>query len=173
MSFGIPIGVGFTPTFTSTANLGGPLNGYSPQQTALNYKDSSQVMTRRVLRDSWNGRGAVGTAGNGNAYNRVVTPFRAVNNLGDFLGRKNYVCGGPNQINRTYPGRQGHIGSIISRCDNTGVPANSGNNRFVPDSSDYTKFKKQLALNQNYNDLKNGGDKSNGSFVARMAVRRR
>ena len=168
-----PIGGGVTPRFTSTANLGGPFNGYSPQQTLTNYKNSEQVMTRRVLVKAWNGRGAVGTGGNGNNYNRVVTPFRAVNNLGDFLGRQYYVCGGANQVNKTYPGRQGPIGSIISQCDNTGVPASVCNNRFVPDSSDYITYKKQRALNQNYNDLGYGGDKNNGSYVARMAVRRR
>jgi hypothetical protein len=172
MSFGIPIGVGFTPQFTSSTNLGGPFNGYSPQQTALNYKDSSQVMTRRIIRDSWNGRGAVGTAGNGNAYNRVVTPFRAVNNLGDFLGRQNYVCGGSNQISSKHTGRQGPMGSIISKCDNTGVPAAVCNTRFVPDASDYITFKKQSALSQNYNDVKNGGDKNNASYHARISIRR-
>jgi hypothetical protein len=172
MSFGIPIGGGFTPKFTSSANLGGPFNGYSPQQTVTNYKSSEQVMVRRILRKSWNGRGAVGTDGVENSYARVVTPFRAINNLGDFLGRQNYVCGGSNQVNRTYPGRQGPIGSILSRCDNTGVPASVCNNRFVPDSSDYITYKKQRALNQNYNDLGYGGDKNNGSYVARMAVRR-
>ena len=172
MSFGIPIGGGYTPKFTSTENLGGPFNGYSPQQTVTNYKNSEQVMIRKILRNSWNGRGAVGTDGVGNNYARVVTPFRAVNNLGDFLGRQNYVCGGSNQVNRTYPGKQGPIGSIISQCDNTGVAASVCNNRFVPDSSDYIKYKKQRALNQNYNDLGYGGDKNNGSYVSLMFVRR-
>jgi hypothetical protein len=172
-TFGIPIGGGYTPKFKSTDVLGGPFNGYSPQQTQTNYKDSENVMTRRVVVKSWNGNGAAGTYGSGpNTQYRVVTPFRAVNNLGDFLGRQNYVCGGPNQVNRTFPGRQGRFGSIISQCDNTGVPANSGNNRFVPDSSDYVKFKKQRAMNQNYNDLGSGGDVHNASFVARMAVHR-
>jgi hypothetical protein len=27
-----------------------------------------------------------------------------------------------------------------------------------------------MAMNHNYNDVKNGGDKNNGSYVARMAV---
>jgi hypothetical protein len=171
-SFGAPIGGGYTPKFTSTTNLGGPFNGYSPQQSNINYKNSEIVMTRRVLVKSWNGRGAVGTDGNGNAYKRVVTPFRAITNLGDFLGRQNYVCGGSNQVNKTFPGRQGSIGSIISQCDNTGVAASVANNKFVPDSSDYTTFKKQSAINKNYNDLGFGGDIRNASFVARMAVHR-
>jgi hypothetical protein len=168
-SFGTPIGGGYTPKFNTSNVLGGPFNGYSPQQSITNYKDSEIVMTRRVLVKSWNGKGATGLD---NERKRVVTPFRAINNLGDFLGRQNYVCGGSNQINRTFPGRQGRFGSIISQCDNSGVPANSGNNRYVPDSSDYIKFKKQRAMNQNFNDLGFGGDVHNASFVARMAVRR-
>jgi len=159
-----------TVHLTSTDNLGGPFQGYSPQQTLLNFKDSEQVMTRRILTKSWNGDGAVGVS---NEKKRIITPFRAINNLGDFLSRTNYVCGGSNQINKTYPGRQGPIGSIISRCDNSGVAAAVCNGRFVPDASDYITFKKQRALNQNYNDLANGGDQSNASYVNLMAVRRR
>ena len=154
---------------TSTEKLGGPFQGYSPQQTITSYKNSEQVMARRVLVKSWNTSYA---NGNVNGKGRITTPFRAVNNLGDFLGRVNYVCGGPNQVNKTYPGRQGPIGSIISQCDNTGIPSSTCNVKYVPDSSDYITFKKQRALNQNYNDLGYGGDKNNASYVSLMAVRR-
>jgi len=141
---------------TSTTNLGGPYKGYSPQQTTPSFKSSEQVMVRGVLRRGWNTSYATGTV---NGKKRIITPFRAVNNLGDFLSRENYVCGG-------------HIGSIISQCDGTGVPSSTCNVKFVPDSSDYTTYKKQVALNTNYNDLKNGGDKNNASYVSLMAVRR-
>jgi hypothetical protein len=170
---GRPITVpSLTPKFTSTANLGGPLQGYSPQQTLTNFKNSENVMIRKILRDSWNTQYATGKAGNDNAYNRVVTPFRAINHLGDFLGRQNYVCGGPNPINKTFPGRQGHIAGVMSMCDGTGVAAKSGNVRFVPDSSDYTTFKKQSAINRNYNDLGNGGDQRHAACSPLLAVRR-
>ena len=132
--------------------LGGPFNGYSGKPTMTNYKGSEQAMTRRVLRSAWNTQYATGVV-NGN--NRVITPFRAVNNLGDFLSRTNYVCGGPNQVNASKPGWKGRIGSIISNCDSTGVEASSGNHRFVSDSSDYIRYKKQRAMNRNYNDSKN------------------
>jgi len=160
---------GTTVKLTDSSHLGGPFNGYSPQQTINCYKDSSQVMTRRIIRNSWNNPYAVGIV---NGKGRITTPFRAVNNLGDFLSRTNYVCGGSNQVNANKPGWKGHIGSIISHCDNTGVAASVCNVRFVPDSSDYTTFKKQRALNQNYNDLGNGGDQHNASYVPLMAVRR-
>lgn len=149
--------------------LGGGFQGISPKQTIHNYKDSEQTMTRRVLRDSWNTSYAQGTV---NGKQRAIGPFRAINNLGDFLSRQNYVCGGSNQVNADKPGWKGHIGSIISQCDNTGVAASVCNTRFVPDSSDYTKYKKQAAINRTYNDIGFGGDKSNGSYVSLMAVRR-
>ena len=149
-------------------NLGGPYNGYSPTQTINNYKDSEQTRIRRILRSSWN---TTNTAESINGNGRVITPYRAVTNLGDYLGRVNYVCGGPNQVNRTFPGRQGPIGSIISRCDQKGVEAGSGNMRFVSDTSDYISYKKQNAINNLYNDLANGGDENNGSYDAYMRVK--
>lgn len=150
--------------------LGGPYNGYSPKQTINNYKDSEGVMTRAILRSGWNTQYATGVV-NGNK--RVITPFRAVNNSGDFLARQNYACGGPSPSHLKLGGIVNRFGSLINHCDGTGVPASACNGRFVADSSDFTLYKKQSAINSNYNDLSNGGDESNGSFVALMAVRRR
>jgi hypothetical protein len=150
--------------------LGGTIKGYSPQQTITNYKSSEQVMTRRILRDSWNTAYATGSYNN-NA--RIITPFRAVNNSGDFLSRKDYICGGSNQVSsKGRAGTRGPIGSIISACDTSGVPSSSCNVKFVADSSDYTTFRKQQTSNRNYNDSSNGGDQSNASYVAIKAVRR-
>jgi len=159
-----------TVNLTKTSNLGGPFRGYSGQQTLHNFQDSEGAMSRKVLRSSWNNSYAVG---NVNGHSRVITPFRAVNNLGDYLGRIQYVCGGSNQVNADYPGWKGRIGSIISHCDGTGVPASVCNTRFVPDSSDYTTFKKQMAIVKNYNDLKNGGDQSHASYVDWMGIHRK
>ena len=61
---------------------------------------------------------------------------------------------------------------MFNNADSTNVPASSCNVKFVADSSDYITFKKQMAVNQNYNDLKFGGDKNNASYVSQMAVRR-
>jgi len=81
------------------------INGISPKQTLTNYKDGEQSLDRGVLRRGWNQLYASGTV---NGRNRVITPFRAVNNLGDFLARPNYVCGGPNQVNASKPGERSH-----------------------------------------------------------------
>jgi len=152
-----------------TNNLGGPYVGYSPQQTINNFKDAESSRIRRILRSGWNTAYATGTV---NGKTRVITPFRAVNNSGDFLSRQNYVCGGANQVN-SRPGMRGlSIGGILSHCDNSNIASGTGNGRFVADSSVYTTYRKQRAINSNYNDAANGGDDHNGSYVNVMAVRR-
>jgi hypothetical protein len=156
-----------TNTLTNTSNLGGPFTGYSAPQTQANERTSENAMYRRVVRRAWNNPYAVG---NVNGYKRVTTPFRAVNNLGDFLGRVQYVCGGSNQVNASKPGMKSIIGSIRSQCDGTNVPASVCNTKFVADSSDYVTFKKQMAMTKNYNDLKMGGDQNNASYVNMMAA---
>lgn len=160
-----------TPTGlpTKTSNLGGPYQGYSPKQSISNYRDSNDIMTRRELRKSWNTSYANGSV---NGLKRRVGPFRAVNNSGDFLSRSDYVCGGPNPANNTHAGAAKiSLGGIISQCDNTGVPPSSCNVKFVADSSDYTKFKRQTSYNKLYNDLKFGGY-VNSAYTNYLAVRR-
>jgi hypothetical protein len=147
--------------------LGSNLSGIAPKPTIIGKKDSQDALTRRVLRDGWNTAYANDTF---NGKNRVITPFRAINNSGDYLSRTNYVCGGPAPLNKSKPGYR--VGSMISRCDTTNVPSSSCNVKFVADSSDYIKFKKQAAINKNYNDNTNGGDQSNASYVNIMAIRR-
>ena len=151
----------------STSNLGGPFQGFSSKQTITNYKTSELTGMRRVLRMGWNTAYATGTV-NGNA--RKITPFRAVNNSGDFLSRKNYSSGGPNPTNASRPGYSRLIGSMFSNPDNSGVPASSCNIKFVADSSEYTKFRKQRANNTNYNDASQGGY-NNSAYTALMRVR--
>lgn len=148
---------------------GGPYNGFSPKQTINAFKNSEDIVGRRILRDSWNSRQLFAT----NGRNPSVGPFRAVNNLGDFLGRVNYSCGGPNPQNASRPGYGRLIRSVPQQCDTTGIAPSTCNPKFVSDSSDYVKFKKLRAMNRNYNDLTNAGDASNGSYVALMAIRRR
>ena len=150
-----------------TPALGGPTPGIAPRPTLIGKKDSSDAMTRRVLRDGWNTAYARDTFNN---QDRKITPFRAIMNSGDYLSRDNYVCGGPAPLNKSKPGYR--VGSMISRCDTSNVPSSSCNVKFVADSSDYIKFKKQAAIHRNYDDNANGGDQSNASFVNLLAVRR-
>ena len=104
---------------------------------------------------------------------RVVTPFRAVNNSGDLLCRQNYSCGGSSQVAQSRPGLRGlKLGSIFSNCDGTGVPAATCNPKYVYDSSNYTTFLKQQALNKNFNDSSFGGDNNRANQSALRAVHR-
>ena len=163
--------------------LGGGINGYSPQQTVLNYKDGRQAATRMILRRGWNTANATLYGEGGQIMNNItgktqkpsITPFIAVNNAGDLLSRKNYKCGGPTGMNKCSIGWAGskiYLGSFIQNCDKSGVNGYSGNPKYVYDSSNYVTYRRQQAINRNYNDLKNGGDDSNASYVNLMAIRR-
>jgi len=144
-------------------NLGGGINGISPKQTILNYKKSDQVLSRKTVIKSWNNSYATGSV---NGKSRIITPFRAVNNSGDYLGRIQYNCGGSNPTNANKPGWKSRIRNMFQNCDGTGIPPSSTNVRFVADSSDYSKFRKDRALNQNFNDNSFGGDQHNASYIA-------
>jgi hypothetical protein len=161
---------GFNSNLGGPALGGGPVNGFSPKQTINAYKDNNDdVIARRILIKSWNSRQLFSQQGR----DPRVGPFRAVNNLGDFLGRVNYSCGGPNPQSASKPGYGRLIGSIPQQCDGTGIEPTNCNPKFVSDSSDYIKFKRLRAVNHNYNDLSNGGNQSNASYVPLMAIRRR
>lgn len=148
------------PALGGSALGQGPFNGFSTVQTQTGYRDTEIVNTRNILKNSWNGPAATGKiyGTGGQVFKRVTTPFRAVTNSGDFLGRVNYVCGGPH-INKQagYSEFDKKMGSLINNCDGTGVDGANCNPRYVYDSSNYTTFKKQQAINRNFNDLKDGG----------------
>jgi hypothetical protein len=162
----------FNPFIVNPKSSGGAIKGFMPKQILLvdkRYPEFEQI--RFTLKNAWNTT-YPGQLRANKIKKAIITPFRAVNNLGDYLSRQNYVCGGSNQVNASRPGWKGHIGSILSACDKTGVAASVTNNKFVPDSSDYITYKKQRAISQNYNDLGFGGDQNNASYVNLMSVRR-
>lgn len=123
--------------------LGGGIQGLSVRQTNNSKRTSENVIDRRVVSRSWN---AAYAAGNVNGYSPKMGPFRLVNNLGDYLSRDSYVCGGSRQTQH----KRG--GSMLFNCDATKVPSSTTNCKFVSDSSDYTKFKRQNQANRLYND---------------------
>jgi hypothetical protein len=153
----------------ATNVLGGPFNGYSTKHTVNSFKTCDDASIRSILKRSWNTAQARGQI---NGYNRIVTPFRAVNNSGDFLVRQNYVCGGPNPASNgtRRPGLGRLYGRAQDTCDDKKVPAASCNPKFVADSSDYIRFKKQRAYNVNFNDVNFGGY-NNSSQEALSRVR--
>ena len=77
--------------------LGSGVKGISPHPVSNGtMKGSSELETLRfTLRNAWNGAAA------SKKYNGVApaaTPFRVVNNAGDYLSRQNYTSGGSNQV---------------------------------------------------------------------------
>jgi len=162
------------PNNPAYSSLGGGVRGFIPtavQTTDLS--DEDVVQQRFQLVQAWNTsyKQQLREAKMG----RIVTPFRAVNNSGDLLGRLNYSCGGSCQTFQSRPslrGLKGHFGAIHSVCDGTGVPAGSCNGRYVYDSSDYSKYLKQKAISKNYNDLSYSGDDSHSQQSAWRAIRR-
>ena len=158
------------------SNLGGGYNGYSPALLgggAGTHGGSGmeggneRSMDRNILRQAWNGQYASGDV---NGRKPVCTPFRLVNNSGDYLGRQNYVSGGPNQVNNIRSSSVGSFkmfaGHVQATNDGTGIPSSTCNVKYVYDSSDYVTFKRNQAINRTYNDLSFGGDQSNASQSA-------
>ena len=121
-----------------------------------------RATTRKILREAWGKRGAT-VAQLQSVPNSVIgnTPkfgsignFRAVYNAGDLLSRVNYSCGGPDMIGSGPPGtlvmttKDG--GQSKKNCDGTGVPPQTCNVRYVYDSSNFTRFKREQAVNRSY-----------------------
>ena len=153
---------------------GGAIKGYMPQtiiKTDKDYKEFEQI--RFTLKEAWNTTyPSQLKRANKKA---IITPFRAVTNSGDLLSREYYSCGGPCQTFQSRPGMfglKGAFGHISDRCDGSGIPPASCNVKYVYDSSNYTRYMKEKAINKVYNDLSYGGDDYKASQSAIRAIRR-
>jgi hypothetical protein len=155
--------------------LGGGLPGLMPQPIVDHDNSDTFARTRFTLRDAWN---TTAYSGSSNPK-RIITPFRAVNNAGDLLSRQDYSCGGSCQTFQSRPGLNGlrqRFGSTSVNCTpsviwsaiqvDTKVPSSTCNVKYVYDSSDYIRFKKNQAVNRNYNDRSFGGNDYNTSQTA-------
>lgn len=161
--------------------LGGGIKGIMPQPIIDHDNSDEFARTRFYLKDAWNTSSA-----SGSSYpKRIIGPFRAVNNAGDILSRQDYSCGGTCQSYQSRPGLnglRGRFGSISASCTpsalyssnqlNSTVPASACNGKYVYDGSDYISFKKNQAINRNYNDRSFGGNDYSGAQSAIRAVRR-
>ena len=177
--------VAFSILASNPKNLGGAINGWMPKQTQntdKRYPEFEQI--RFTLKNAWNTTYPSQLKAN-NLKQSITTPFRAVNNAGDLLGRENFSCGGSCQTFQSRPGLYGlrqRFGSTSTSCQpsvayntlqlNKNIPSATCNVKYVYDSSDYITYLKQKAVVQNYNDLTYGGDQSNASQSAQRAIRR-
>ena len=153
------------------------VKGVAPQVVGVTQKGSIRGQSRLILSKAWNGKYASEQVTN-EVTSQIVkpstTPFRAVMNAGDYLSREHYSCGGPNMIGSGPPGslvltsKDG--GQSRRQCDKTGIPASTCNVKYVYDSSDYARFKKEQAKNRNRQDYTYGGS-NNGAYTALEHVR--
>jgi hypothetical protein len=168
----------------SAKNPGGAIKGFMPQ-TLYNvdktYPEYEQI--RFSLKQAWNTTyPSQLRASNKKA---IITPFRAVNNAGDLLSREYYSCGGSCQSFQSRPGMFGlrqRFGSNSDVCVpgvvystyqlDPKIPAGTCNVKYVYDSSDYTTYLKQKAVNKNYNDLSYGGNQYSTSQSAIRSIKR-
>jgi len=153
------------------SKLGGGLPGFIPQALITTNNNNEFAETRFTLKNAWN----TNNARKVNNQQSVTSPFRAINNAGDLLGRQYYSCGGPCQTFQSRPNLHGlkkGFGHIQDNCDGSGIPPSSCNVKYVYDSSDYIRYAKQKAINKNYNDSSYGGDQSSASQSAWRAIRR-
>jgi hypothetical protein len=146
----------------SGVRLGGGIRGYMPPPVVDSDHSESFSNTRFTLREAWN----TNYSRQLRNTKRIITPFRAVTNAGDVLSRLNYSCGGNCQTFQSRPGMfglKGRFGSIQSTCDESAIPPSACNVRYVYDSSNYTRYLKERAMNKNYNDRSFGGNDYNAS----------
>jgi len=164
---------------------GGAINGWMPQPLQTNdrrFPEFEQI--RFTLKNAWNTT-YPSQIKRDNLNRAMITPFRAVNNAGDLLCRENYSCGGPCQTPQFRPQLRGlkhRFGSVSKTCIPSSyynslqllsdIPSGSCNVKWVYDSSDYTRYLKQRAVNRNFNNLSNGGDQSNASQQAQRHSKR-
>lgn len=128
--------------------LGGNIPGFIPKHLINGVFDNNDSIYRSELRRAVNTK--IG----------AVTPFRTFTNSGDILGRVNYSCGGSSEVPQSKPqihGIKSRGGHVLKSCDGTGIPGTACNPKFVFDSSDFIKYKRQKAMLKNYNNLSNGG----------------
>lgn len=159
--------------------LGGGIQGIAPKMVGGGANTNSgsgmdggnnRAMNRFVLRKAWNNNLIGLDLPDGQKTS--LTPFRRVHNAGDLLNRPDFSTGGPNQVNNVRNQSLGSwklsAGSVIQK--ENPIPASSCNPKYVYDSSNYIRFKKQQALNRNYNDYSFGG--SNNASQVSVALAR-
>lgn len=132
---------------------------------------NNRGMNRFFVVNAWNAQAAKCTWNN---YSRATTPFRAVNNAGDYLSRQYYTSGGSNQLygrinSAVNPSALTLGGGINFSKDKTGIPSCTANVKYVYDGSDYTRFKKMMATQKSYNDYSFGGANNGAQFAIARA----
>ena len=117
--------------------------GVSPQKFYPVISVNDRSIERRILSKVWNTYQLTS--------NNSMGGFRSVMNAGDHLSRVNMPCSGSNQVT-SRPGML-HLTTKdgLIRCNNTYPVANT-NVKYVYDSSDFTRYRKEKSINAGYGD---------------------
>ena len=106
--------------------------------------------------------------------NGKTTPFRIATNSGDPNSTVNQNPSSNMPSNNMVNGIQGNLTlnrAYINGTTNTGDSYYTGNPRYVYDSSNYIKYKKEIAIQRNYNDSTSGGNYQSTVANALMRIR--
>jgi hypothetical protein len=150
---------GFEPN-TKTSILGGGVPGVRHGIGFMNTTFCAEdAMKRKILRKSFRSNNVQLKSG---VIHSLAGPFRTAFNQGDVLSRNYQSCGGSNQVSGvTSMKLRPSMGGCVSRKDcgtvtmgvtPLDVPLYCGNQKYVSDSSLFTKFKGLSVINKNYND---------------------
>ena len=162
------------------SNLGSGFPGATNNQTNVckgtklkNLEVMNRLRLRRAFGNSW----LVYGKPNGPTpfYEAKVTPFRVAFNAGDRAGTTNNTvrADGPKPPNQITSSSLGRLNGL-SLGDNSKVGGNAewtGNSKFVFDSSDYIRYRKLKAENNNYNDPNLAGSNKSTVFTTLNNVR--
>jgi hypothetical protein len=170
---------GYEPN-VKTSVLGGGLPGGRHGAGFANSSFSSEdAMKRKILRKAFKSNKVKVQDG---TIRSLAGPFRSAFSQGDVLSRDYQSCGGPNQVNDVNSSKlRLRMGGSVSRKDcqtltkgvtPSEVPLYCGNQKYVSDSSLFTKFKGLMMVQKNYNDKSFGGDDSHGSASVLLNIRR-
>lgn len=165
---------------TQTSILGGGIPGGRHGAGFANTTFCAEdAMKRKILRKAFKTNNI---KLNNTTIHSLAGPFRTAFSQGDVLARSYQTCGGPNQVSGVNSMKlRPKMGGCVSRKDcgtvtmgvtPSQVPLYCGNQKYVSDSSLFTKFKGLSMINKNYNDRSFGGDDSHGSASFLLSVRR-
>lgn len=154
--------------------LGGGKKGAQPVLFGVMDGGNERSTSRKYLAKAFGNLYNTGLGTSPARYqNNILGPFRTTYNAGDVTtngyGATNSKYGQEaNLIGGNNLSRLQHLGDGVSR---NGGASYSGNPRFVYDGSDYTRFKKLMAINKNYNDITFGGANNSQSQSVLKKIR--
>lgn len=156
------------------STLGGANKGFQPLMFGHMDGGNERAISRKYLAKAFGNMQNTGLGTSPLLYsNNILGPFKTAYNAGDVTtngyGATDPKYGtAPNQVGGNNLSRLQGLGDGVSR---NGGASYSGNPRFVHDGSDYTRFKKLMAVNKNYNDSAFGGANNSQSQSALKKVR--